>query len=259
MLLSLKLFGGFDLRVNDVPVDSFVSNKARALLAFLVVTNRPQPRPVLAELLWGDKPDDVANANLRMALSNLRKLVGPCLDITRSDVAIVKGCRYDVDVQQFQTRLNQVDLATLESNCTQLEEAMALYRGDFLEGLAVRDASSFEEWALRQRERYRQMAMQALYRLSMIHTDRGSYALAIDYTTRLLDLEPWQEEGHRQMMLLLAVTGQRSAALAQYAACRRILLEELHVDPMPETNALLARIKAMPEHHTTANSKATLS
>ena len=247
MLLSLKLFGGFDLRVNDVPVDSFVSNKARALLAFLVVTNRPQPRPVLAELLWGDKPDDVANANLRMALSNLRKLVGPCLDITRSDVAIVKGCRYDVDVQQFQTRLNQVDLATLESNCTQLEEAMALYRGDFLEGLAVRDASSFEEWALRQRERYRQMAMQALYRLSMIHTDRGSYALAIDYTTRLLELEPWQEEGHRQMMLLLAVTGQRSAALAQYAACRRILLEELHVDPMPETNALLARIRAMPE------------
>ena len=47
MLLSLKLFGGFDLRVNDVPVDSFVSNKARALLAFLVVTNRPQPRPCL--------------------------------------------------------------------------------------------------------------------------------------------------------------------------------------------------------------------
>ena len=70
--------------------------------------------------------------------------------------------------------------------------------------------------------------------------------VAIDYTTRLLELEPWQEEGHRQMMLLLAVTGQRSAALAQYAACRRILLEELHVDPMPETNALLARIRAMP-------------
>ena len=57
-------------------------------------------------------------------------------------MSIVKGCRYDVDVQQFQTRLNQVDLATLESNCTQLEEAMALYRGDFLEGLAVRDASA---------------------------------------------------------------------------------------------------------------------
>ena len=67
--------------MNDVPVDSFVSNKARPSLAFLVVTNRPQPRPVLAELLWGDKPDDVANANLRMALSNLRKLVGPCLHI----------------------------------------------------------------------------------------------------------------------------------------------------------------------------------
>lgn len=246
-LLSLRLFGGFDLRLDDVPVDGFVSNKVRALLAFLAVTNRPQPRPVLAELLWGDKPDDVANANLRMALSNLRKLIGPCLDITRGDVAMGKECRCDVDVQHFQTQLGQVDLATLESNCTLLEEAMALYCGDFLEGLPVRDASSFEEWALRQRERYRQMALQALYRLSMIHTDRGSYAVAIDYTTRLLELEPWQEEGHRQMMLLLAITGQRSAALAQYAACRRILSEELRVDPMPETNALLARIRAMPE------------
>ncbi len=246
-LLSLKLFGGFELRLNDVPVDGFVSNKARALLAFLVVTNRPQPRPVLAELLWGDKPDNVANSNLRMALSNLRKLVGPCLDITRSDVALVKGRLYDVDVEHFQTRLSQVDLATLESNSSLLEEAIALYRGDFLEGLSVRDASSFEEWALRQRERYRQMALQALYRLSMVHTDRGNYAAAIDYTTRLLDLELWQEEGHRQMMLLLAITGQRAAALDQYAACRRILAEELHVDPMPETNALLARIRAMPE------------
>lgn len=250
--ISLTLFGGFDLHVDNRPVDGFVSNKARALLAFLFVTNRSHPRPVLAELFWGDKPDDVANVNLRMALSNLRRLLGPALDITRTEVTIAKDCRYALDVELFQTRLSQVDPATLESNCNSLEQAMALYSGDFLEGLSVRDASSFEEWALRQRERYRQMALQALYRLSMIHTDRGSYDLAIQYTTRLLELEPWQEEGHRQMMLLLAITGQRSAALAQYAACRRILAEELSVEPMPETNALLARIRAMPDQTTPA-------
>jgi DNA-binding SARP family transcriptional activator len=245
--IALTLFGGFDVRIDNAPVDGFISNKARALLAFLFVTNRTHPRPVLAELFWGDKPDDVANVSLRMALSNLRKLLGAALDITRTDVSVAKGCRYALDVELFQTRLSQVDPATLESNCNSLEQAIALYGGDFLEGLSVRDASSFEEWALRQRERYRQMALQALYRLSMIHTDRGSYTLAIQYTTRLLELEPWQEEGHRQMMLLLAMTGQRSAALAQYAACRRILAEELNVGPMPETNALLARIRAMPE------------
>jgi DNA-binding SARP family transcriptional activator len=246
-VLSFTLFGGFDLRIDNTPVDGFISNKARALLAFLFVTNRSHPRPVLAELFWGDKPDDVANVNLRMALSNLRKLLGPALDITRSDVSVSKNYRCILDVELFQSRLSQVDPATLESNCNSLEQAIALYTGDFLEGLSVRDALSFEEWALRQRERYRQMALQALYRLSMIHTDRGSYDLAIQYTSRLLELEPWQEEGHRQMMLLLAMTGQRGAALAQYAACRRILAEELHVDPMPETNALLARIRAMPD------------
>jgi predicted ATPase len=91
------------------------------------------------------------------------------------------------------------------------------------------------------------MALQGLYMLSMHQTERGNYDSALKATRRLLELEPWQEEGHRQMMLLLALTGNRSAALAQYEACRRILASELNTQPLPETNALLERIKAMPQ------------
>src|SRR5262249_19371415 len=58
-----------------------------------------------------------------------------------------------------------------------------------------------------------------------------------------LQLEPWREEAHRQVMRLLSRTGERSAALAQYAACRRTLAAELGLDPARETTALYERIR----------------
>jgi predicted ATPase len=63
------------------------------------------------------------------------------------------------------------------------------------------------------------------------------------YATRQLELDPWREEAHRQLMRALALSGQRSAALAQYEACRRVLAKELGVEPAAETNALFEQIK----------------
>lgn len=71
--------------------------------------------------------------------------------------------------------------------------------------------------------------------------------LALEFAMRLLALDPWREEAHRQMMRLLARSGQRSAALAQYETCRRLLAQELGVEPSPETTALYERIRTAPE------------
>jgi DNA-binding SARP family transcriptional activator len=251
-LLRVQLFGGFRVTLDQQPLDGFVSNKARALFAYLFITKKPQPRQVLAEMFWGDKRDAVANANLRVALSNLRAIAGPYLQIARHEVGIDPVAPHELDVDQFQNAVEQLSSRWQEIDVQPVEEAVALYRGDLLDGFVVRDAQSFDEWALWQRERLRQMALQALHKLSMHHTERGNYDAALKATRRLLDLEPWQEEGHRQMMLLLALTGNRSAALAQYETCRRILASELNVHPLPETNALLERIKAMPQASVTA-------
>ena len=62
--------------------------------------------------------------------------------------------------------------------------------------------------------------------------------------TARLCLEPWREEAHQQMMRLLARSGQRSAALAQYEICCRILAHELGVEPARETQALYNRIRS---------------
>jgi DNA-binding SARP family transcriptional activator len=202
-------------------------------------------------------PEVEARTNLRTVLANLRKLLDPFLEISRETVCFKRGSSYWLDVELFQAALSAAGLSEKSSELSAfsepyespkiflqpLRQALELYQGDFLEGFAVREALAFEEWMLNQRERLRQLAMQGLFNLAREHTLRGEYAAAMDYTGRLLALEPWREEGHRQMMTLLAKSGQRSAALAQYESCRRILSEELGVEPEAETQALYERLK----------------
>jgi predicted ATPase/DNA-binding SARP family transcriptional activator len=248
--LCLKLLGGIQITNGQLPVTGFVSRKAQVLLCYLAVTGRPHTREALAGLLWGEMPETDAKMNLRQALANLRKLADPHLVITRQTVAFNQQNPYWLDVETFtrcleevQWQQNQPITAEL---ATSLAEAVALYQGDFLEGFHVGDALAIEEWMLGLRERLRELALQGLYALSTYHLTRREYAAGLDYTTRLLALDPWREEAHRQLMLLLARNGQHNAALAQYRTCCRMLAEELGVEPMAETTALYKRIQAMP-------------
>ena len=88
------------------------------------------------------------------------------------------------------------------------------------------------------------MVIEALHRLASECVRKGDTAEAIAYLNRLLILEPWREEARRDLMRLLAETGQRSAALSEYETCRRILLAELGVEPGEETVALYKQILA---------------
>lgn len=242
-MLHLKLFGNIEVQQEASPITGFRSGKAQALLCYLAVTGRAHSRPALAGLLWGDMPETSARMNLTQALSNLNHLLGAHLTITRQVVAFNREQPYWLDVECFEANFNS---AAGSLTVEPLQEAVELYRGDFLEGFYIHHAPDFEEWALAQRARLRELALQALYRLAILHTQQGQagQAKAVNYLTRLLALEPWREEAHRQLMLLLALDGQRSPALAQYETCRQLLAAELGVEPAAETKALYEKIKA---------------
>ena len=254
--LRLTLFGGVEVIENGEPVTGFVSTKAQALLCYLAVTQRPQLRPALSALLWGDMAEADARVNLRMALSNLRRLVGSHLVITRQTVAFNQESLVELDVETFSQKASPAMAtaghALTPAELTALSEAADLYQGDFLAGFQVRDAPAFEEWVLGQQERLRELALQSLHTLAAYYTAHRAYASAITYTARLLALDPWREEAHRHMMLLLARSGRRSAALTQYETCRCILAEAFDVEPMAETTALYRRLRsaeARPPHN----------
>lgn len=239
--LRLRLLGGCEFLRPDGPVH-LETAKTGALLVYLAMQPGPQQRHRLTGLLWGELPEPNARRNLRRALWNLRRQLttpdaAPLILTTRQTVEFNRQSDYWLDAEAFEK---------LVEGGTDLREAVKLYRGEFLDGFYVRGAPAFEEWALMERERLRTLASLALQRLVAQCTARGEYKAGILYARRLLALDPWQEEAHRALMRLLALTGQRSAALAQYEECRRLLAQELGLEPLDETTALYERIRETP-------------
>ncbi|MBN1811946.1 MAG: tetratricopeptide repeat protein [Anaerolineae bacterium] len=259
--LSLSLLGSFQATLDGAPISGFEANKVRALLAYLAVEahqhSGEHPRQALATLLWPDKPERAALANLRNALANLRSALGdreampPYLQITRETIQFNRASDHWLDVAAFRTLIETTpaETATVETAGAErpthqrLLEAVALYRGDFMAGFFVRDSPQFEDWVLLLREKLHWQALDALDALTAYHEQQGAYGEAIACARRQVTLEPWQERAHRRWMRALALSGHRGAALAQYEVCRQVLADELGVEPEAETATLCEQIR----------------
>ena len=253
--MSLFLLGPFQVTLGGKPATGLESNKIRALLAYLTVeADRPHRRDALATLFWPDRGDTVARTNLRNALSNLRRAIEdphapePFLLVSRDTIQFNVASDQWVDVADFGACVAAGDDKAGgphdgRPTPERLERAVALYRGGFLEGFSLRGCLAFDDWSLVVRERLHRQALTALTRLAQHCEQQGDTMRALEATRRQVEMEPWQEPAYRQLMRLLALDGQRAEALAQYERCRRILREELGVEPEPETAALYERIR----------------
>lgn len=237
--LEIRTLGGLAVTCAGNLLRTFKSRKVEALLVYLASTGRDHPRDVLAEMFWPGRSQSQAMANLRPALNNLRQHVAPYVVITRDTAGMNPASRYWVDAADFEARLDAVDRL---QGSQPLEDALNLYRGDFLEGFYV-DSADFEDWATLERERLRFRMIAATDRLIACYLEQADYTAGIGQATRILQLDPLREESHRQLMLLLTLSGQRSAALAQYQTCCRVLMDELGVEPTSETTTLYERIR----------------
>jgi DNA-binding SARP family transcriptional activator len=180
--LSLCLLGLFQATLGEEPVTGFKSDKVRALLAYLAVeANRPHRRETLAGLLWPEWPDRDALSNLRYTLSNLRLAIGdrdavpPFLLISRDTIQFNTASDHWLDVTDFGVRSADLGLLSAASRIENLESAIGLYRGSFLEGFSVSDAAPFEEWALLKKEQLGRQMLEALHRLAAMHEQCGEY------------------------------------------------------------------------------------
>jgi predicted ATPase/DNA-binding SARP family transcriptional activator len=255
-LLSAHFLGQFQVRLDGVPVQSWRYDKVRALFAFLLLeADRPHTRDRLAALLWPDSSDAAARKSLRQALIYLRAAIGdetaqpPFLLITRESLQFNPTSQYEVDTAVFLTHLstcaqhNHQSASGCDACTARLAQAAALYQGDFLAGFSIAASLPFEEWLLATRERLRLYAIDALGQLAAAYSQRRNQEAALQTARRQLALDPWHEGAYRLLMRLLAQRGQRTAALAEYERCRRILAEELGIEPSQETITLYEEIR----------------
>jgi TolB-like protein/Tfp pilus assembly protein PilF len=237
--LRIALFGGLEIAGGDAAARASLTRKARALIAYLALRGaRGESREKLAELLWGNSAEEQARANLRQALSTIRKALngnGTAYLVADSGQISLAGRDIDLDVAKFERLAAK---ATPDA----LKRAAALYKGDLLDGFSLKE-DSFEAWARSERERLRHLACDALTKL-IAHCDEvGDTERCVETAARLLRLDPLREAAHRILMRAYAAQGRHASALKQFETCRDILKRELGVEPEPKTVALYRDIR----------------
>jgi predicted ATPase/DNA-binding SARP family transcriptional activator len=255
--LKMSCFGQLRIEMDGRLISHFDTEKARALLVYLAVEHEyPQQRSHLAGLLWSDLSEEQAMHSLRQTLSSMRKLFGdktaslPVLLIHRDSVQINPAVNVWVDVREFRLMLAKAYRHYQNQdkggwpNVRRLEQALALKQSSFLAQFQLKGSLLFDEWLLLTREDLDQSALEGLALLADIYERRGEYALARDTAQRILNIIPWDESTHTQLMRLFALDRQWGAAINQYRMLRQVLQEELGVEPIRETLRLLEQIRA---------------
>ncbi len=226
--LQLTTLGGLDIRYDHERVGRSLPDKAQALLVYLADADRPVSRSEVAGLLWSDLTEERARANLRLSLTKIRRVLPGVVEADRRSLSLTTTPQYDV--------------ALVERG--DAGDTLRAYGGDFLAGLDPGGAELFDDWVRARRHNLRSTALLDLAASSKRAMSASAWIRVIEFAGRVLEIEPWNETAHRQMMEALAHTSGRSAALAQFDHCERLLTAELGLHPEPETVALAERIDA---------------
>ncbi len=247
--LEILTLGGVRLKLGDTELTATLSSKATALLVYLACKKQPQSRLQLAELFWPERSEEQALSNLRTLLTRLRNHLDSYLTVSRNTISFNPTQPYYLDVDDLELGLSKVwqyfsKFSSVTTDlANRLEKVLKLYKGEFLAGFYLNEAAGFEEWANQTRGNLHQQVVQALNFLVTAKEKAADYEAANQWASRLLELDPFQEEFHRRRMLLMAQSGQRQAALNHYKTYQNFLGRELDIAPEAQTTDLYERIK----------------
>jgi DNA-binding SARP family transcriptional activator len=248
----LRIFVLGSVRVqNDEPYREIrLTHTTQALLAYLILQGaHPCSRQVLAGVFWGDSPEASARSclntalwRLRLALEDHKPSTEPVLLSTPGGEICLNPARpLWVDALAFEDAVKPAlahpEKSPQPGEIAELEKCLKLYRGDLLE-------SFYDDWALGERERMRLLHLSAMECLMRCYQQCGDLERSLETGLQILRQDPLREEIHRAVMRLYHATGRRAQAVLQYEHCRSLIRQELGIDPMPETQALVARIQA---------------
>ena len=246
MALHLKLLGLFEAATATGQLLPIAGKRPRALLAFLAMPpGRPRPRGELAALLWGREEEQRARHSVSQVLTRLKAWLEP------AGPDLLVATRDDVMLDQSRVRVDALELEALARGPSpaSLADPAALYRGDFLEGIDLKE-EAFEDWVMARRHELRETAVRLLSTLARDEEPARALAAA----RRLATLSPLDEWAHRRVMTLHLEAGRADLALVQFERCREVLRRELETEPDPATRQLhrealiKARRAPMPLH-----------
>ncbi len=236
--LSISVFGSPQVLLDGEPVTEWASRKTLALFVYLALDPRRHQREQIAPLFFDTNTSTRALANLSVLLSHIRKQLGAhFVSADRHTIQLASDQPIEVDARLLEESVDTFDLIGKRLTRTQLTRLQTLVDRyeEVLAGFYVRGAAQFEEWLALERQHYREVAARALGLLIDGYTERKRTGDALAAVRRLIALDPLRESAHRTQMQLLAMQGERTAALAQFETLQSLLWDELGVEPEDTT------------------------
>ncbi|HVY93760.1 MAG TPA: AAA family ATPase [Bryobacteraceae bacterium] len=226
--IHIQLFGNLSVRIDGVPVAGLNTSRIQSLLGYLVLhANTPQPREMLAFMLWPASRESQARTNLRQLLHHLRRALGnhPSLVVEHLTVEWRADDSCSVDALEFLRAIETQSFAAAADLC----------EDDLLPAV-------YDDWIAPIRDEYRRRLADVLRRLVAMREEAGDYAGAIPRAERLVALDSLSEANYQTLMRLHAANHDRASALRAWHQCMRVLRREMGVEPGPATKEIFERI-----------------
>ena len=219
--VELRLLKGFTLLVGEKRVT--LSSSAQRLLAFLALQDRPRTRTYVARTLWPEATTARANANLRSSLWRALRTGYRVIDASVQEMALATNINVDIhDAVASAHRL-------LDKTCL-CDDILTRQTRDDLSADLLPEWSD-NEWVLIEQEQYHQLRLYALEAMAKRLTMVGRHGEAVAAGLAAVRAEPLRESAHRVLIDAHLAAGNRGAAQHQYEQCRRVLLDELGLEP----------------------------
>ncbi|AHG89400.1 transcriptional activator domain-containing protein [Gemmatirosa kalamazoonensis] len=190
-------------------------------------------RDKITGLLWPDVDADRARHSLTQALYAARRAVGvDDLFVVGGDIRLNRS-RITSDVQELESALDEGDL----------ERAVGLYRGPFLDGFFLPSAPEFEQWSSAQRARLEDRITGALERLAQKAESAEDFRAAVEWRKQLAAIRPLDSATAVGLMTALARSGDRARAIHHARLHEELLRDQLGLEPDPVVTALAERLR----------------
>ena len=241
--LTINMLGSVEIfrdRARPFAADAWTTRRSRDILCF--IASRPHhraPKDTIVDTFWRDVDLKTVERNFHPTMSHIRKALNSNQPLKQNFLAYRDGeyqlnseFAYRIDTEQFDRFIADGEAARRERDfdrCIGLyEQAVAFYRGDFMQG-------SYDDWVEEQRSYYSEQYLRMLESLAGVAEKKEEFVRAMDLAQRILRADPFREDIHCLVMRAQAALGNRVAVKEQYESLRALLRKELGVEPAMQT------------------------
>ena len=243
--LTVNLMGSVEFEYDDKRLEHKLSNKAIALISILMLYMGKQiSREKLISYLWADSDEEAARYNLRYNLWNIKKVIptdadGQELIISQRECCLINP-KYDLDSDILE--LMKAEKKGHDSSLEELTSYKKLFRGDFLEGIYIKNCDEFNEKIIFERMVYQNKYVNLLSEIAGKYETYHDCENGIHILNELVGIEPYNEKFAYQLMHAYADCGQAGEAIGYYKKFEAALRSNLNISPGKDLKLLYSKI-----------------